>query len=372
MALVDEVKRELAAFEGDTSQAVKAQASAMLRFAGKFVTPPQYTGLGFEASFDSLEAAEWLQRTLADVFNHESELKTLSRPAPGGTIKQHVVFIPRNVPAIALKTGLLDARKSLVKGLPQNIINGSIAQVKAAWRGAFLARGLLSEPGKACFLEIVCPTEEAAMALVGAARRLGIQAKHRNLRTSERVTLKDPDAIERMLKIMGATNAVREWTGKRDDSPNKIVRLANFDDANMRRSAKAAAEASEKIRHAFEVLGNDIPDNLRQAGELRVKYVDKTLEELGKLAEPQVTKDAIAGRIRRLLQLAFKREHENDEVPLRYQNQEPPVDLYRRLGMSEEQIQQALRQISERKAREAQQAQQAMQAVQDDHDNPAE
>ena len=74
----------------------------------------------------------------------------------------------------------------------------------------------------------------------------------------------------------------------------------------MRRSAKAAAEASEKVQHAFEVLGDNIPDNLRQAGQLRIDHVDKSLEELGKIAEPQITKDAIAGRIRRLLQLAEK------------------------------------------------------------------
>jgi DNA-binding protein WhiA len=76
----------------------------------------------------------------------------------------------------------------------------------------------------------------------------------------------------------------------------------------MRRSAKAAAEASEKVQHAFEVLGDNIPDNLRQAGQLRIDHVDKSLEELGKIAEPQITKDAIAGRIRRLLQLAEKTE----------------------------------------------------------------
>ncbi|MCC2727764.1 DNA-binding protein WhiA, partial [Blautia sp. MSK22_86] len=109
------------------------------------------------------------------------------------------------VVALALQTGLVDRRKQQVRGLPAEVVNGSIAQIKAAWRGAFMARGFLSDPGKASFLEIACPTEEAAMALCGVARRLGIQAKHRTLRSSERVTLKDPDAIERMLKLMGAT-----------------------------------------------------------------------------------------------------------------------------------------------------------------------
>ncbi len=67
----------------------------------------------------------------------------------------------------------------------------------------------------------------------------------RKLRSSERVTLRDPDAIERMLILMGAPRSAREWTGKRSDGEarGKANRLANFDDANMRRSAKAAAEA---------------------------------------------------------------------------------------------------------------------------------
>ena len=92
----------------------------------------------------------------------------------------------------------------MVLGLPGDIINGKIAQIKAAWRGAFLAGGHLSDPGKASYLEIVCPNHEAALALVSTARRLGITAKPRKLRSPERVTLRDPDAIERMLILMGA------------------------------------------------------------------------------------------------------------------------------------------------------------------------
>ncbi|MGX5170593.1 DNA-binding protein WhiA [Bifidobacterium breve] len=299
MALLDDVKSELAAFEGDSPAAIKAQAAAMIRFGGGL--RPVQNAYVIQAVFTSLDAAEWLQNTLKNVFGHEAEVNHLTRQTPNGPVETYVVLVTRNVVALALQTGLVDRRKQQVRGLPAEVVNGSIAQIKAAWRGAFMARGFLSDPGKASFLEIACPTEEAAMALCGVARRLGIQAKHRTLRSSERVTLKDPDAIERMLKLMGATRSAREARGKAN-------RLANFDDANMRRSAKAAAEASEKVQHAFEVLGDNIPDNLRQAGQLRIDHVDKSLEELGKIAEPQITKDAIAGRIRRLLQLAEKTE----------------------------------------------------------------
>ncbi|HWV27369.1 MAG TPA: DNA-binding protein WhiA, partial [Aeromicrobium sp.] len=85
---------------------------------------------------------------------------------------------------------------------------------------------------------------------------------------------------------------------------------ANFDDANLRRSARAAVAAGARAQRALEILGDDVPDHLRMAGELRVEHRQASLEELGRLHEPPLTKDAIAGRIRRLLAMADKRAAE--------------------------------------------------------------
>jgi len=313
LALLDDVKSELAAIDSELPAAKKAQAAAMIRFGGGLHLIQKH--IVVEAQFDSLDAAKWLQDTIKDVFGHESDLIQVSRQTPGGAVQRYSVRVLRAGGALALQTGLLDRRKRPVRGLPADIVSGNIAQIKAAWRGAFLAHGELSDPGKASYLEIICPGSEAALALVGTARRLGINAKARQVRSSERVTLRDPDAIERMLILLGAPRAAREWTGKRSDgeSRGKANRLANFDDANMRRSAKAAIEASEKVTKAFEILGDDIPDNLRAAGQLRLDHRDASLEELGRLADPPVTKDAIAGRIRRLLQLAVKVEKQRGQ-----------------------------------------------------------
>ena len=46
------------------------------------------------------------------------------------------------------------------------------------------------------------------------------------------------------------------------------------------------------------------------AGRLRREHANASLEELGALADPPMTKDAVAGRIRRLLALADKRASE--------------------------------------------------------------
>jgi DNA-binding protein WhiA len=65
--------------------------------------------------------------------------------------------------------------------------------------------------------------------------------------------------------------------------------------------------AGARVERALEILGDDIPDHLQMAGQLRLQHKQASLEELGQLHDPVLTKDAIAGRIRRLLAMADKR-----------------------------------------------------------------
>ena len=45
-------------------------------------------------------------------------------------------------------------------------------------------------------------------------------------------------------------------------------RLANFDDANLRRSARAAVAAGARVQRRLEILGEEVPEHLprRPAG----------------------------------------------------------------------------------------------------------
>ena len=161
-------------------------------------------------------------------------------------------------------------------------------------------------------LEITCPGPEAALALVGAARRLGIVAKAREVRGVDRVVIRDGDAIGVLLTRLGAHESVLAWEERRMRREVRATanRLANFDDANLRRSARAAVAAAARVQRAMEILGPTIPDHLKEAGDLRINHGQASLEELGSLATPPMTKDAIAGRIRRLLAMADKRAQE--------------------------------------------------------------
>lgn len=320
LSLLEDVKNELALIDDDPPIVKRAQAATMIRFAGAMGVVKRHVIL--ECSFDNLASATWLVNTIKNVYGQEALVLKRTVKTSKGVVSRYMVRVLKNTVNLAIQTGLIDRRtKHRVVGLPAEVVGGSPADIKAAWRGAFLAHGMLSEPGRASCLDIACPNKETAMALQGTARRLGFATKTKvTSEASTHIVIRDSDAVERILLLMGAIRTSREWSGKRVDgeSRGKANRLANFDDANMRRSAKAAVEASKKITEAFEILGDDIPQNLRDAGRLRLEHRDASLEQLGQLADPPVTKDAIAGRIRRLLQLAerAKKQREAEGNPV--------------------------------------------------------
>jgi len=225
---------------------------------------------------------------------------------------RYVVRIVEEGATLARQTGLIDSRGRPVRGLPPKVVSASACDSEAAWRGAFLAHGSLTEPGRSSALEVTCPGPEAALALVGAARRMGIQAKAREVRGVDRVVIRDGDAIAAMLTRLGAHDAVLAWEERRMRREVRATanRLANFDDANLRRSARAAVAAAARVERALDILGPSAPTHLVTAGRLRLSNRQASLEELGQLSEPPMTKDAVAGRIRRLLAMADKRAHE--------------------------------------------------------------
>jgi DNA-binding protein WhiA len=297
MAMTASVKDELSRLSITKPCCRKAEVSAILRFAGGLhITSGK---IMIEVELDTAQSARRLRKDISDVYGHESDLAVITS---GGLRKgsRYVVRVIKDGDALARQTGLVDSNGRPVRGLPPQVVSASLCDAEAAWRGAFIAHGSLTEPGRSSALEITCPGPEAALALVGSARRLGI------------VVIRDGDAIGVLLTRLGAHESVLAWEERRMRREVRATanRLANFDDANLRRSARAAVAASARVQRAMEILAADIPQHLKEAGELRIQHGQASLEELGSLASPPMTKDAIAGRIRRLLAMADKRAHD--------------------------------------------------------------
>ncbi len=306
MAMTGVVKDELSRIEVVKPCCRKAEVSTLLRFAGGLHISSGR--IVVEAELDTGAVARRLRASISEVFGQSSELLVL---APGGLRKgnRYVVRVAKGGEALAKQAGLVDSFGRPVRGLPRQVVSGGSCDCEAAWRGAFLVHGSLTEPGRSMALEVTCPGSEAALALVGCARRLKVSAKARDVRGVDRVVIRDGDAITTMLTRLGAHDSVLQFQERRMRREVRATanRLANFDDANLRRSARAAVAAGARVERALEILGDNAPEHLVMAGRLRVKHRQVSLEELGQLADPPLTKDAIAGRIRRLLAMADRR-----------------------------------------------------------------
>ena len=306
MAMTAEVKDELSRLMVNSVSARKAEVSALLRFAGGLHIVAGRVIV--EAEVDLGIIARRLRKDIFDLYGYNASVHVLSA---SGIRKdtRYVVRVAKDGEALARQTGLLDLRGRPVRGLPVHVVGGSVADVEAAWRGAFLAHGSLTEPGRSSALEVSCPGPEAALALVGAARRLGISAKAREVRGADRVVVRDGEAIGALLTRMGAQDTRLTWEERRMRREVRATanRLANFDGANLRRSARAGVAAAARVERALEILGGTVADHLAAAGKLRVEHRQVSLEELGRLADPPMTKDAVAGRITRLLSMADRK-----------------------------------------------------------------
>ena len=313
MAMTAEVKDELSRLVVNSVNARRAEVASLLRFAGGLHIVAGRVVI--EAELDMGSIARRLRKDIHDLYGYSSVVHVLSASGIRKSTR-YLLRVAKDGEALARQTGLLDMRGRPVRGLPAQVVGGSVADAESAWRGAFLAHGSLTEPGRSSALEVSCPGPEAALALVGAARRLGVSAKAREVRGTDRVVVRDGDAIGMLLTRMGAQDTRLVWEERRMRREVRATanRLANFDDANLRRSARAAVAAAARVARALEILGDTVPEHLSAAGRLRVEHRQASLEELGRLADPPMTKDAVAGRIRRLLSMA-DRKAKQDGIP---------------------------------------------------------
>src|SRR5512142_2505239 len=190
MAMTAQVKAELASTPVTKPCCRKAEVSTLLRFAGGLHIVSGR--IVVEAELDTGAAARRLRKDIADVYGHASDVVMVQ----GNGIRKgsrYIVRIVKDGEALARQTGLLDQRGRPVRGLPPAVVSANVCCAVAAWRGAFMAHGSLTEPGRSSALEITCPGPEAALALRGAARRIGITAKEREVRGVDRVVIKDGD-----------------------------------------------------------------------------------------------------------------------------------------------------------------------------------
>jgi DNA-binding protein WhiA len=206
---------------------------------------------------------------------------------------------------VLVAAGVLDRRHAPLARPPQRVV--ARACCRAAYlRGAFLGGGSLSV-GRSPHLELRTATPEAARLLTELAREAGVLLAALDRGTHAVAYAKGWDAIETLLAVAGAPEAVLalEERAVLAATRGQANRLANADHANLVRTSRAARlqlEAVERLR--AEGALERLPEPLREAAELRARHPAESLRELAGRTDPRASKAAMQRRLRRLQELA--------------------------------------------------------------------
>ncbi len=203
--------------------------------------------------------------------------------------------------ALAARLGLVDGRGRALPSPPAWLTGGSLPGAVATWRGALLARGHVEQRDATTTVVVDCPAPGPALALAELGLRLGVRAGTRRDEGTARVEVTDPAEVVLLLTTCGG-RATAIAAGL-DEPPGEPTSSS----ANEARATVAASRAGTAVAEAFAALeraGIAVPDTLAEAGRLRLAHPELGLAELAARADPPLSKDALAGRLRRLLTLA--------------------------------------------------------------------
>ena len=175
-------------------------------------------------------------------------------------------------------------------------------------RGAFLAGGSVTDPGKGYHLEVATTHPSVARETDALIREtMGITPKIAKRGGGHVLYLKQNELISDFLAYLGAPVAsmgIMEAKLEKELN-NKVNRRCNCDDANLSKVVEAAMEQIAAIRTLRErgVL-EKLPDKLQQAATAREENPEAALAELAGMMEPPITKPAMSHRLKRLVELA--------------------------------------------------------------------
>lgn len=174
-------------------------------------------------------------------------------------------------------------------------------------RAAFLACGSVSAGAQGYHLEFVLPEEALALRLGWMLRAVAGPPKTMHRKHRFVLYYKDFEAIVGLLTIIGAHGAVLHLEDVRalKETKNRIHRLVNTEAANLERAAAAAAGQREIIGFLASAYGlQHLSPALREIAQLRLRYPDESLSELGRRCNPPIAKPTVNSRLMALARLA--------------------------------------------------------------------
>ena len=178
---------------------------------------------------------------------------------------------------------------------------------KAYLRGAFLGSGTINNPKNKYHLEVKIKNKDIADNMINILDKYEIKFKVLSSNNKYFIYSKDGEQISKFLAFIEAGNSVLKFEEIRviRDMRNNINRIVNCETANLSKTVDASIkqiEAINKIKESGRF--SNLPDNLKEIAELRIKNPDASLIELGKMLEKPIGKSGVSYRLHTLVKIS--------------------------------------------------------------------
>lgn len=200
-----------------------------------------------------------------------------------------------------------DEIRMLRQVLDSDVLIQKSCCMRAYLRGAFLVAGSVSDPDKSYHFEIVCRNTQHAQVLTGILEHFDIRAKEIIRKNHNVVYIKDGALIVEALNVMEAHVALMDYENSRilKDMRNSLNRRVNCETANIGKTVTASVKQQEDIKAVMRMPEyKSLPYGIRQIADLRLKYPDASLKELGEKCDPPIGKSGVNHRLRKLSEIA--------------------------------------------------------------------
>lgn len=178
---------------------------------------------------------------------------------------------------------------------------------KAFIRGCFLGSGSINNPQNKYHIEIIFKEKEDAQTAIKILDKYDIHFRLLEKVNTTSIYSKDGEEISKFLAFIGANSAVLKFEDIRvyRDMRNNVNRLVNCETANLSKTVDAAVKQIEAIKLIKEKgKFNSLSENLKEIAELRIKYPESSLVELGEMTNPPIGKSGVNHRLKAIVRIA--------------------------------------------------------------------
>jgi len=296
--LSDDLRDELAQISPERRCCRQAEISALFHTSGAWHLRGGAVGVHLDLS--SSAVARRAFAILRDL-GVRSEIRTYRRRAfEQATRYQLHVDVDEHALQVLRDAGVLSRTGAPLGQPPKRVVGRSCCR-GAYLRGALLGAGSLSGP-RDPHLELRASGLDGARFIAEVAAREGIELAVSERRTHAVAYAKGHDTIADVLALAGAGDTALQLeehavlAAIRADAN----RLANADEANLVRTARAAHRQLEAIR-SLDV--DSLPPALAEIAELRLRHPSASLRELAAKARPPLSKAAAHRRLQAVVKL---------------------------------------------------------------------